>query len=74
MNFNALSLRLKLILVMAGALMLVGLPMIYWGYHDTYDSTLEAQTQKFRNIGRIIDESLQTTYLNSQTLDRKSVV
>ena len=68
MNFNALSLRLKLILVMAGALMLVGLPMIYWGYHDTYDSTLEAHTQKFRNIGRIIDESLQTTYLNSQTL------
>ena len=53
---------------MAGALMLVGLPMIYLGYQDTYDSTLEAQTQKFRNISRIIDESLQTTHLNSQTL------
>ena len=68
MNFNALSLRLKLVLIMAGALMLVGLPMIYLGYQDTYDSTLEAQTQKFRNISRIIDESLQTTHLNSQTL------
>ena len=53
---------------MAGALMLVGLPMIYLGYHDTYDTTLEVQTEKFRNISRIIDESLQTTHLNSQTL------
>ena len=68
MTFNALSLRLKLVLVTAGALMLVGLPMIYMGYHDTYDSSLEAQTQRFRNISRIIDESLQTNYLNAQTL------
>lgn len=68
MNFNALSLRLKLVLVTAGALLLVSLPMIYLGYYDTYDSTLESQVQKFRNVSRIIDENLQTTHLNSQTL------
>lgn len=62
------SLRVKLLGVTGAIVLLAGAPLVWFGYEDTFDRTVVSVEERFSMLSRIVDECLQLSYLNSQTL------
>lgn len=62
------SLRVKLLCVTGAIVLLASAPLVWFGYEDTYNRTIASVEGRFNMLSRIVDECLQLTYLNSQTL------
>ena len=62
-----LSLRVKLVLIIALIVSCTTAPLIYLGYRDSFDRSVTAAEDQFRRISRIVDEGIQLSYLNTQT-------
>ena len=66
--FQTVSLRTKLVAVIAAIAAAASVPLIYLGYTDTYEHSVEAARDEFRVITRTLNEDLRISYLNMQSL------
>lgn len=73
MSPRTFSLRAKLICAIALIVSLVSFPLIYLGYRDAYQHSIDAATDKFSNITRILSDAAELSYLNAQTLVTEKV-
>lgn len=66
--FQTISLRTKLVAVIAVISAAASIPLLYLGYTDTYKHAVEAAREQFGSITRTLHEDLQISYLNTQAL------
>ena len=67
MNTEALSLRTKLTIIIALIVSVASFPLIYFGYRDTFELSLNEAERQFQQLSGIVDEGLQLSYLNVQS-------
>lgn len=63
-----LPLRAKLVAVITVIGVLASCPLLYWNYQDAYERAMESTENDFETTARLIDEALQLSYLDAQTL------
>ncbi len=68
MNFASLPLRAKLVAVISAIGVLASCPLVYWNYQDAYERAVESAQDDFETTARLIDEALQLSYLDAQTI------
>lgn len=68
------SLRTKILILMATALALAVIPIIAFTYTDVRKSTTELEYKSFRNVAILVEDSLNTQYINSQSEQINSVL
>lgn len=62
------SLRIKLVIAVGTIVTLASVPLIWLGYRDVYDHSIQAATDRFGSLTRMLEEDLRISYLNGQML------
>lgn len=73
MNARIFSLRAKLICAIAAVIALASFPLIYMSYQDAYKHSIDAATDKFSNVTRILKDAAELSYLDTQTVVAEKV-
>lgn len=70
---KVLSLRAKLVCALALLVCVAACPMVYFGYVDTLERSIEAAEGRFARIRQLLEEDLGLAYLNEQMLVTEKV-
>ena len=62
------SLRVKLVIAIGAIVSMASFPLIWMGYRDVYDHSIEAARERFVSLSRMLEEDLRLSVLSEQSL------
>lgn len=62
------SLRVKLVIAIGAIVSMASFPLIWMGYRDVYDHSIEAARKRFVSLSRMLEEDLRLSVLSEQSL------
>ena len=62
------SLRVKLVIAIGAIVSTASFPLIWMGYRDVYDHSIEAARKRFVSLSRMLEEDLRLSVLSEQSL------